>query len=151
MASVLTTIYATIAAQPITVGSTTVGCLDLSQLRSGMETAVMPTRMLVPFNARGDGSLQSFWTLGDGVRTIDWGIADILFWRAHAAGVGLDDIAPDLIAYKVQYAELLRSLRGNRWNVVGCQLQVLAFEWPLGSARWWDGVIGQLTIREIVQ
>lgn len=151
MASLLTTIYSTIAAQAITVNGAAVGCLDLSQLRSGMETAVLPTRMLVPFNARGDGSLQSFWTLGDGVRTIDWGIADILFWRAHATGVGLDDIAPDLIAYKVQYAELLRALRGPRWNVVGCQLQVLAFEWPLGGGRWWDGVIGQLTIREIVQ
>lgn len=151
MASLLTTIYATIAAQSITIGATAVGCLDLAQLRSGMESAVLPTRMLVPFNARGDGSLQSFWTLGDGVRTVDWGIADILFWRAAAAGVGLDDIAPDLIAYKVQYAELLKALRGPRWNVIGCQLQVQAFEWPLGSGRWWDGVIGQLTIREIVQ
>lgn len=151
MASLLTTIYATIAAQQITVNGAQVGCLDLSQLRSGMESAVLPTRMLVPFNARGDGSLQSFWTLGDGVRTMDWGIADILFWRAHAAGIGLDDIAPDLIAYKVQYAELLKQLRTRTWNVIGCQLQVLAFEWPLSSGRWWDGVIGQLTIREIVQ
>lgn len=151
MASLLTTIYATIDAQPITVNGTAVGCLNLSELRSGMESAVLPTRMLVPFNARGDGSLQTFWTLGDGVRTVDWGIADILFWRAHAAGVGLDDIAPDLIAYKVQYMELLKALRTRTWNVIGCQLQVLAFEWPLGSGRWWDGVIGQLTIREIVQ
>ena len=151
MASQLTTIYSTIAAQAITVGSASVGCLDLSQLRTDVQSAVLPTRMLVPFNARGDGSLQSFWTLGDGVRTVDWGIADILFWRAHAAGIGLDDIAPDLIAYKVQYMELLKALRTRAWNVIGCQLQVLAFEWPLGSGRWWDGVIGQLTIREIVQ
>lgn len=150
MASLLLSIYATIAAQSITVGSTAVGCLDLAALRANVESAVLPTRMLVPFNARGDGNLQAFWTMGDGVRTIDWSIADILFWRAHAAGTGLDDIAPDLIAYKVQYMEILKALRHHKWNVTRCQLQVLAFEWPLGSARWWDGVIGQLTIREIV-
>lgn len=151
MASQLTSIYATIDAQAITVNGTAVGCLNLSELRADIVSAVLPTRMLVPFNARGDGSLQNFWTMGDGVRTVDWGIADILFWRAHAAGIGLDDIAPDLIAYKVQYAEILKALRGPRWNVTGCQLQVLAFEWPLGSGRWWDGVVVQLTVREIVQ
>lgn len=151
MASQLTTIYATIAAQQVTVNGTAVGCLDLSQLRTGMESAVLPTRMLNPFNARGGGSLQSFWTLGDGVRTVDWLITDMLIWRAHAAGIGLDDIAPDLIAYTVQYAELLKSLRSRAWNVTQCQMQVLAYEWPLGSTRWWDGVICQLTIREIVQ
>lgn len=151
MASVLTTIYATIAAQQITVNGTQVGCLDLAVLRNDLVSAVLPTRMLNPMSARGGGSLQSFWTLGDGVRTVDWLITDMLAWRAYSAGIGLEDIAPDLIAYTVQYAELLKSLRGNRWNVTQCQMQVLAYEWPLGSTRWWDGVICQLTVREIVQ
>lgn len=151
MASLLTTIYSTLAAQSITVNGTTVGCLDLSALRTSLQSAVLPTRMLNPFNARGGGSLQSFWTLNDGVRTVDWLITDMLAWRAHAAGVGLEDIAPDLIAYTVQYAELLKALRTRTWNVTQCQIQVLAYEWPLASNNWWDGVICQLTIREIVQ
>jgi hypothetical protein len=151
VASLLTTIYATIAAQEITVNGQAVGCLDLAELRTSLESAVLPTRQLNPFNARGGGGLQTFWTMGDGVRTVDWLITDMLAWRAHAAGMGLEDIAPDLIAYTVQYVELLKQLRTRTWNVTGCQMQVLAYEYPLGSGRWWDGVICQLTIREIVQ
>lgn len=150
MASLLTTIYATIAAQDITVNGQAVGCLDLAELRTSLESAVLPTRQLNPFNARGGGGLQSFWTLQQGVVTMDWLITDMLAWRAHAAGMGLEDIAPDLIAYTVEYVGLIKTLRGPKWNVIGCQMQVLAYEYPLSSGRWWDGVICQLTVREIV-
>lgn len=152
MASQLTSIYATIADYDITVNGQAVGCLDLSQLRTSLESAVLPTRMLNPMDARGGGSLQTFWTVQPGsVATVDWQIADMLAWRAHAAGIGLEDITPDLIAYKVQYIELIRSLRSARYNIVGCSMRVTAYEWPQGAGRWWDGVICQLTIREIVQ
>lgn len=150
MASQLTTIYATIAAHEITVGSTPVACLDLAELRTSLQSANLPVRMLNPFNARGGGNLQNFWTVQQGVVTVDWLITDMLAWRAHSAGIGLEDIAPDLIAYKVQYVQLLKTLRAHKYNVTQCQMQVLAYEWPLGSGVWWDGVICQLTIREII-
>jgi hypothetical protein len=154
MSSQLPAIYATIAAQEITVSGKTVRCYDLAALRTNIESVQLPARQLIPFNARGDGSLQSFWTPGQmGVTTVDWGIADMLFWRPVGAGKGLHDVAPELIAYKVQYLDLIKKLRGlgqQKINVINCAMTVQAFNWPLDSDRWWDGVICQLVIREIV-
>jgi hypothetical protein len=151
MPSQLPAIYALIAAQAITVGSKTVRCYDLATLRTNIESVQLPARQLIPFGGRGDGALQNFWTPGEyGVCTVDWGIADMLFWRAAAAGKGLHDIAPDLIAYKVAYLDVIRVIRGHKVNLTNCVMTVQAFEWPLQSGRYWDGVICQLVIREIV-
>ena len=153
MPSVLTDIYATIAAQAITVNGQAVDVLDLGALPNAVESATLPVRLLQPFNARGEGALQSFWTPGRGVRTIIWGIADLLLWRTSAAGIGLLDIAPDLIAYKVQYADLLSELRDapqSRWSVTNCTMEVQTFDYPIDGGRWYDGVICQLQITEII-
>jgi hypothetical protein len=155
MTSQLATIYSTLAGQVITVGSVGVTALSGADLPDSIESAQLPIRLLLPVGGKAAGTLQGFRTFGGGgqtpVLTIDWILTDLLVWRALGAGVGLTDLAPELIAYCAAYLSVLGPMRTAKWSVTDVTFPVIGgFEWPPQSDRWYSGVQAQLTVREIV-
>jgi hypothetical protein len=148
-------IYARIAQTPITFlggdnGPVSVYATALDDTPNTMESAELPARLLQPFGGRGEGRLESYYTSANGVIVVDWNIADMLFWRAAASGIGLADVSADLVRYKVAYVSAIKALRTNKWSVTSMVLMVESFEWPARSERSYHGVIARLTVREIV-
>jgi hypothetical protein len=154
--SQLAAIVATLAAQTITVGTTTVAALVNASIPDSVESAQLPTRLILPTGGRQSGNVttpRTFKTSATegGVLVIDWSITDVLLWRASNAGLGLMDVAADLTAYLAAYTTVIAPLRTSRWSVTQIQFSgVGGIEWPAASERWYLGAQAILTIREIV-
>lgn len=157
--SQLATIYAALAALEVQIslgdGIHTVPVVPLDQLPDVVDSHRFPVRMITPAGARASGSLSGVRTLGGGgvgqVLTVDWAIQDLFFLRGADAGVGLADLAPALVSYAGAYMAAASRVRTARYSVTGVEFPVLgSFEWPGGSGRWYDGVIADVTAREII-
>ena len=154
--SQLATIYSTLAATPITVGAVAVAALNGATLPDSVESAQLPVRLILPVGGKASGTVQTprtfkTSTTQGGVLVVDWTLSDVLLWRALGAGVGLTDLAPELIAYMAAYMAVVAPLRTPRWSVTNIAFPVIGgLEWPASSDRWYSGVQATLTIREII-
>lgn len=154
--SQLTTIFSALAATTITVGITSITALNGATLPDSVESAQLPIRLILPVGGKASGTVatpRTFKTSATegGVLVVDWTISDLLLWRALGAGIGLTDLAPDLIAYMAAYMAVVAPLRTSRWSLTGITFPVIGgLEWPASSDRWYSGVQASLTIREII-
>ena len=153
--SQLSTIYATIAAATVTVGTTTVTALNGATLTESVESAQLPVRLILPIGGQATGSTPTPRTFANrtegGVLVVEWTITDLLLWRGIDAGIGLSDLTPDLVTYCANYLSIVGSLRKARWSVTGITFPMIGgIEWPMSSNRWYSGVQAQLVIKEIV-
>lgn len=129
--------------------------LALSNLPDAVDSHRFPVRLIIPTGGRGAGQTQGLRTFRQGTQggviVVDWTVHDMLFWRGADAGVGLADIAPVLALYMSAYLGDLGSLRTATWSVTQISFPAIGgFEWPAESGRAYEGVIAQLTIREII-
>lgn len=132
-----------------------VPCVPLDQLPDSLDSWRGPVRMVTPAGATASGALSSVRTLGSSATapalTVDWTIQDLFFYRGADAGIGLADLAPVLTAYAAAHMAAAARLRTARYSVTGVRYPVLgSFEWPGGSGREYDGVIAEITVREII-
>jgi hypothetical protein len=154
MSSVIETILTTLGAQAIPLGAGTVTGVAGADLPESMESAALPIRLLLPTGGRIGTTAtlgKTFANGGQGVTVAEWEITDTLFFRALGAGIGMTDLAPVVTAYCAAYLSSFALLRTARWSVTQVQFPVIgAFEWPMGSDRWWSGVQAAVVVKEII-
>lgn len=151
--SAVLAIYAHIAAMDVTVGGVTPQAYDLAALPDAVESAMLPCRLLLPMDTRGEGRDLSFLALANTMR-LTWHVTDLLLWRLGDTGIGLEDIAATLVGYAGAYAEVLRANRAFGQ----AQAHLLSASFRYGTYRYpdtdggllYDGVEVTLDIEEVL-
>lgn len=151
--SVVLDIYTHIAQMAVPVGNITPTAYDLTTLPDAVESAMLPCRLLLPMESKGEGRDLSFLALANTAR-ITWHITDLMLWRLSDTGIGLEDIAATLVSYAASYAEVLRANRAFGQ----AQAHLLSASFRYGSYRYpdsdagllFDGVEVQLDIEEVL-
>jgi hypothetical protein len=144
-------IYDTLVAMSVTVGSTTPTAYDLDQLPNAVRSAMLPVRLLLPTESRGDAEEFMFVALGK-TATVRWRITDLLLWQPVAQGRGLQDVADDLVTYAGAYLEALRDNRApsTQSYVVSASASPGVYEWPGQSGNYFFGCECVVTIEEVL-
>lgn len=88
--------------------SVSVGALDLHQLGNSVQSADMPKRLLLPVGNQSANESQ-FAICGNS--EVEWVVCDLMLWRPVAQGIGLIDVAADLVRYTGAYADKLKTIR----------------------------------------
>ncbi|MGB8648858.1 MAG: hypothetical protein WCF84_26715 [Anaerolineae bacterium] len=148
----LAAIYTAIANVTVTASSVTPKAYDTSALPDAIDARV-PCRLLLPFGLLGEhGGDFSFATFGSGgLGETNWQVTDLCLWRGASTGTGLKAVAPNMVFYEAAYLE---ALRANRYlgldnvEVKGVRLRAGVYEWPSGSAQWFEGVLCIVAISE---
>ena len=149
MSSGILAVYNTIAATTITVNTITVTVYDADELPNSVPAASLPVRLLTPLSPFGVevGARSDTIPKGGSMPYIvDWTIADILLWNPVATDVGIKAHAKELLAYCVQYLEMLKTL--NVTMVTAVSLVPDVINYPTQSANWYYGVRAILEIKE---
>lgn len=151
--SVILSIYTTLATKTVTVSGITPTIYGLTALPDAVEDAMLPCRLLLPMQPRGEGRDWHFIALGKTVQ-LTWHITDLMLWRRSDAGIGLEDIASVLVDYAGQYAEMLRSNRAmgqEMAHIVGARFVYGTFQYPDSEQGIsYDGCAVELDIEEVL-
>lgn len=146
-------IYATLATKAVTVGGITPVIYGLDRLPDAVEPAMLPCRLLLPMQPRGEGRDWSFIALGNTAK-LTWHITDLLLWRGAASGIGLEDIASMLVSYAGAYAEMLRANRSMgqaQAHIVSARFVYGTFQFPdAESGITFDGCAVEIDIEEVL-
>jgi hypothetical protein len=157
--SVLLSIYDDLEAMAITYlnkdsVSTTANCLNLDEIPSSVETAMLPCRILLPVGQGASGSPNVAIVHGAGVKAT-WNITDLFLLEAAARDAGLYIQAPVLMRYVVAYSEAMGVAWQFKhgWNVESLSITASVipgmYEYPSQSGTWFYGVKCDLQIEEI--
>ena len=151
--SVVLGIYASLASKAVTIGGITPIVYGLEQLPDAVEPAMLPCRLLLPMQPRGEGRDWSFVALGTTAK-LTWHITDLLLWRGASSGIGLEDIAATLVGYAGAYAEMLRANRSmgqTQAHIVNARFQYGTFQYPeTDSGTTFDGCAVEIDIEEVL-
>lgn len=148
--SVIRSIYNALEAVNVTDGTDTIVCYDLDELPKSIETAILPCRLLLPIgNNPGEGREGVFIAVGT-TMTINWQISDLMLWEASEQGLGLSEFAPELMSYCGRYLDAMRTFRQPSGASALESVEMIPgmYEWPIGSGKYYSGVLCQLSIRE---
>lgn len=150
--SAVQTVYANVAAMTVSVGGVTPAVKSLAQLPNSIATADLPMRLLLP-TGQGAGDARGISIIdASGNVQVNWAVTDLMLWRPCAQGLGLRDVASDLITYIGAYVDALRT---NMSIAPGCQInganvQPGQYEYPQGSGNWYFGVQATLEVVEFL-
>jgi len=152
--SVVSTIYANLAAVSVKVGSTNIEptVYELDELPENIATAHLPCRLLLPLGGDPtEGRDGEFIAIGTGV-TVNWQISDLMLWQSSEQGIGLREYAPTLVEYCGKYVDAMRAFRCPATNTALESFSVTPgeYEWPRGSGRFYAGVLCRLNIKEVL-
>lgn len=151
MASNLQTIYNSLAATTVTVGAKTPDVYNLHELQGWHDAADLPARLLLPTNRRNRATSFRHDVMGATAAEVSWQITDLCLWKSVGEGIGLKDVAEDLVTYSRLYADMLVTYRpavGKNARVSNAEIIVDVFDWPEGSGMAFWGVEAILTITE---
>ena len=152
--SQIAAIYSALAAMTVTVGSITPVVYGPASLPKTLDTVQTPCRVLDPSYGP-DAARFRFIGHGDSTADVYWTITDLLLWRAQGQGIGPLTVAGDLTAYTGAYLEAARAKRALvagesvEWQAVDPQIS-FGLEWPIGTGRYFYGVVMTLTILEVL-
>jgi hypothetical protein len=154
--SVILDIYDELATNcDVTVSAITPTVYGLTALPDEVNDAMLPCRLLLPMQPRGEGRDWHFVALGQ-MTKLTWHITDLMLWRRADAGIGLEDIASVLVDYAGQYAEMLRrhrSLGQAQAHIISARFVYGTFRYPdvEGDAGVdFDGCAVELDIEEVL-
>lgn len=137
----------------LTVSDITPDVYNLAQLPDAVEDVMLPCRLLLPMQPRGEGRDWSFLALGNTAK-LTWRITDLMLWRRAESGIGLEDIAETLIRYAAAYAEMLRAHRSmgqTQAHVTGARIVYGTFNYPdSDQGIAYDGCAVELDIEEVL-
>ena len=151
--SAILDIYDVLATKAVTVQDITPTVYGLEHLPNAVEPAMLPCRLLLPMQPRGEGRDWSFIALGTTAK-LTWHITDLLLWRGAASGIGLEDIASVLVGYAGAYAEMLRGNRSmgqSQSHIVSARFVYGTFQFPESDQGMsFDGCAVELDIEEVL-
>lgn len=146
-------IYTHIAGMAVSVAAITPATYDLPALPDAVEPSMLPCRLLLPMDSKGEGRDYSFLALANTTR-VTWHITDLLLWRMSDTGIGLDDIAAVLVGYAAAYVEVLRRNRAfgqTQSHLLSARFAYGAYRYPdSATGTIYDGVEVQLDIEEVL-
>jgi len=146
-------IYTTLATKTVTVSSITPTVYGLTALPDAVEDAMLPCRLLLPMQPKGEGRDWHFIALGN-TSKLTWHITDLMLWRRADSGIGLEDIASVLVDYAGQYSEMLRANRAmgqSQAHIVGARFLYGTFQYPDSEQGIdYDGCAVELDIEEVL-
>jgi hypothetical protein len=146
-------IYTHLAGMDVAVNGITPTAYDLDQLPDVVEPAMLPCRILLPMDSKGEGRDFSFIALGK-TSEVTWHITDLMLWRTSDTGIGLEDIASVLVAYAGAYAEVLRSNRAmgqSQVYLVNARFVYDTFKYPNSdNGQLYDGVEVTIDVKEVL-
>jgi hypothetical protein len=91
-------------------------------------------------------------TLGSGpVITFRWQITDLLLGQQVGLGKGEKDQSNAQIAYAAAYADLIRSLVTNKYQIEDIEIQMDTTEYPAESGNQYYSVSCRYLVKEIIQ
>lgn len=153
MASVIRSVYSTLATKAVTVGGITPQVFDLDKLPNAIQRTELPCRLLTPMAPRGEAREFDFIALGK-LANLTWQITDLLLWRSAGSGIGLEDIAETLVLYAASYLEMLRQNRSmgqSQVHITGAKFTYGVFAWPdADTAPQYHGVACEITFQEVL-
>lgn len=154
MSSQIVAIYDALAATTITVDNKAIRVKDADELPNSLSSADLPVRLLTPFseflpeNAATQNLLFDSSTM---VQRIDWSLADIMFWRPVAQGVGVKAVAGLALVYMRQYFAMWSALSVPGTVEARLRMQAsAALEYPQFSGNYYYGVVAILSLAEKV-
>lgn len=146
-------LYEVLATKAVTVGGITPTVYGLSRLPDRVDDMLLPCRLLLPMQPRGEGRDWGFVALGTTAK-VTWHITDLLLWRGASSGIGLEDIAATLVGYAGAYAEMLRANRSmgqRQCHIVSARFQYGTFQYPeTDSGPTFDGCAVEIDIEEVL-
>ncbi len=151
--SVLRTAYTNLAAMAVTVNGYTYPCHDLHELKDTYDEVDCKRRILLPWEARGNDGEFGFLTI-DRTASVTWRMIDLMLYSTVQLYAGIKDVAPTLVEYAGEYAEVIRGNRTlaktltNNLALTGIGIQIGVFDYPLGSQTFYVGVKATLTVKE---
>jgi hypothetical protein len=150
MSSQLVTIINAIKAYTPTYNSKVVSIRDGSTLPNTANAADLPMRIISAIGTSG-GQVQRM-TLGSGpVITFRWQITDLLLGQQVGLGKGEKDQSNAQIAYAAAYAELIRSLVTNKYQIEDITIRADTTEYPAESGNLYYSVSCEYIVKEIIQ
>jgi len=152
--SVITQIYNSLANLAVTTtAGVTPTAYDLDELPESINTAQLPCRLLLPVNSiPGEGREGVHIALGTGMAIV-WQVNDLMLWQASEQGIGLREYAPKLVDYAGKYLDAMRAWGKCPYTnstLENVTITPSVYEWPIGSGRYYAGVLCQLQIREVI-
>jgi len=150
MSSQLVAIISAIKAYTPTYNSRVVSIRDGSTLPNTANAADLPMRIISAIGTSG-GQVQRM-TLGSGpVITFRWQITDLLLGQQVGLGKGEKDQSNAQIAYAAAYADLIRSLVTNKYQIEDIEIQMDTTEYPAESGNQYYSVSCRYLVKEIIQ
>ena len=149
MSSSILSIYNTLEATTITVNTVSVTVYDADELPNSVPAATLPVRLLTPLSPFGieAGAVSSIIPNGGSMPYIvDWSIVDLMLWQPVATDVGIKAHAKELLAYCVQYLDMLKTVNISIMTSVSLVPDVINY--PTQSANWYYGVRSVLNVKE---
>jgi hypothetical protein len=150
--SELRAIYKSLEEVSVRVGDTDVRVRGLDNLKTSVNKANLPLRLLLPVGSTASGRNLIINTADGSGRQGVWTIPDLMLWALETSGQGLEDYAGTLVDYCVEYERAILSRRTDHlgWIHNNLALDTGMFEWPLRSDVWYYGARGVHTITELI-
>lgn len=150
MSSDILSIYNTLEATTITVNTVTVTVYDADELPNSVPGASLPVRLLTPLSPFGieAGAVSEIvpQSTSSMPYIVDWSIVDLMLWQPVATDVGIKAHAKELLAYCVQYLDMLKTV--NISLITSVSLVPDVINYPTQSANWYYGVRSVLGVKE---
>lgn len=148
----ISSIYSSIAGFQVSVGSVTPTVRNINQLRTKVNSADAPIRLLLPVSPTTEASDFGFIALGK-LANVTWKVTDLLLWKPVAQGSGIAECAEDLMTYTAAYMEAIRSNRvvASQAHITGANFKPGVYYWPDNeSGVPYYGVAVVLNVEEIL-
>jgi len=150
MASQLTTIMAAIKAYNPTYNGKAVSIRDGATLPNTANAADLPMRIISAIG-NSAGQVQRVTLGANPVITLRWQITDLLLGQQVGLGKGEKDQSNAQIAYAAAYADLIRTLVTNKYQLEDVRIAMETVEYPSESGNRYYAVMSEYLIREIIQ
>ena len=150
MASQLPTIIAAIKAFSLTYNGKSISIRDGSTIPNTANAADLPMRIISAVDANG-GNVKRYTFGANPVITLRWQVTDTMLGQQVGLGKGEKDQSTAQIAYAATYANLIRGLVTNTYQIDDITITPGTIEYPSESGNMYYGVTCEYIVTEIIQ
>lgn len=150
MSSQLMTIISAIKAFSLTYNGQSISIRDSSTIPNTANAADLPMRIISAVDANG-GNVRRYTFGANPVITFRWRITDKLLGQQVGLGKGEKDQSNAQLVYAATYANLIRGLVTNTYQIDDITINPVTIEYPTESGNMYYGVECEYIVTEIIQ